>query len=52
MYRQTQWRDGWLWIKSSPNTDYVAATERQMIQELAEQINELNREVIRLRKEA
>jgi hypothetical protein len=52
MYRQTQWRDGWLWIKTTPSGDFYPATERQMISELAEQIRELRREIVNMRKEA
>ena len=52
MYRQTQWRDGWLWIKTTLSGDFHPATERQMIFELAEQIRVLRREISALKKEA
>ena len=37
MYEKTEWRDGWLWIQSTPDGEFVRATERQMIDRLLDE---------------
>lgn len=37
MYEKVEWRDGWLWIQSTPDGEFRRATERQMIDHLLDE---------------
>lgn len=52
MYEKTEWRDGWLHIKSTPDGPWRRATERQMIEHLMDENQSLRDQLAALREMA
>jgi len=38
MYREEQWRDGWLWVKSTPDGAWWPANSDEVIRALVERV--------------
>jgi hypothetical protein len=50
MYQRVEWRDGWLYIQTTPDGEWYRATERQMIDHLLDENQTLRDQLGALRE--